>query len=95
MMRFRGSAIATGPIVPRDAPPGPNASNNVVPAPSVHTIPACVGRPPGAAGLNVNVIPVAPEPLKKELPAVPEPSIAPSSASTESVIPPGANGAAA
>ena len=58
-------------------------------------MPACVGRPPGAAGLNVNVIPAAPEPLKKELPAVPEPSIAPSSASTESVIPPGANGAPA
>jgi hypothetical protein len=77
---------ATGPTVPRDAPRASNASNVISPSPSVQTIPAAVGRVPGS---NVKRMPVDPAPEKNECPAVPEPSIAPSSASTESVRPPG------
>lgn len=60
------SAIETGPITPSETPPGPKASKVVVPAPSVHTMPARVGRPPGAAGSNVKVMPAAPGALKNE-----------------------------
>jgi len=65
------SAIETGPITPSDTPPGPKASNDVVPAPSVHTMPTCVGSPPGAAGLKVKVMPAAPLPEKNDQPATP------------------------
>jgi hypothetical protein len=34
--------------VPSETLPGPNASKLTVPLPSVHTMPACVGSPPGA-----------------------------------------------
>jgi hypothetical protein len=81
------SAIDTGPIVPREAPSGPNASNVVVPLPSVQTIPAFVGKAPSVVWLKVNVMPVAPSPEKREWPPRPEPSITPSSASTESMEP--------
>ena len=46
--------------------------------PSVHTIPACVGNPPSAAALKVNVMPSAPFPLKKLSPLRPLPSMTPS-----------------
>ena len=73
-------------MTPSDVPSGAKASKLTVPSPSVHTIPACVGSPSGAPGSKVKVIPVEPLP-KYEWPPVPERSIAPSSASTESVIP--------
>ena len=83
------SAIASGPTVPSDTPFWSNASNVVVPSPSVQTIPAIVGNPNGPEGSNMNVMPPNPSGLKYECPLVPEPSIVPSSASTESVRPPG------
>jgi hypothetical protein len=81
--------------VPSEAPSASNASNWIVPEPSVQTTPACVGSDPSVAASNVKLMPAAPLPEKKEFPAVPEPSIAPSSSSTESVMLPGPNGAPA
>jgi hypothetical protein len=49
-------------------------------------MPASVGRPPERCGSNTNVMPVAPSP-KYVCPPLPDPSITPSSPSTESVMP--------
>ncbi len=79
------SPIFGATMLPRNTPEASQASKVTVfkIAPSVQTIPACVGEPPSATASNVNVNPMAPEP-KIECP-LPSPSIAPSSASTESI----------
>jgi hypothetical protein len=53
-------------MTPSDPPTELNASNNVVPEPSVHTRPTAVGKPLSAWLSKVNVMPVAPSALKKE-----------------------------
>src|SRR5262245_49284753 len=84
------SLIFTGPITPREPPKASNASNCVdaVVLPSVHTKPTCVGRDPRAAWSNTNVYPRLSVPKlwvsQPDHPFWPEPSIAPSSPSTES-----------
>src|SRR5262249_42320854 len=77
----------TGPESQRTVVPSAAiALNDTCPPPSVQTMPASVGHPPTVTGSHVPVTPLEPSPLDHEWPMRPDPSIVPSSASTESMM---------